>query len=362
MPRTDAMILELEIDRRSFDKRSGRLPRAPATPPVMTDASSDVGSSSESTQPSDSLSSASQSFSATSDGDTSDIPDDDSDPERGREPGGLHSSPDKDVAVSIVPESRLKGFLLFGIHGSKRLQPGKIRLAQIDVEVHRDDDSFFDEIVMQYKKMRGYMRWIFSIWCFRTCEFIVVIPPAYTHSGLLLMLEQYHKANPNEILAGPEELPPIANTDYLFNPTRNPPILEKVFATNFYGCKPACIKAHLDILCLLHECHGRNHCGKHRVLERLPRRRRKWEIDRDEETDEAWGLNAIFGVSFFKVVAYHVLILTAPVVFWILWIRRNPGDWQNASVPFFAAAVLLSLFWLPFAYRVEEKTGKVKVS
>lgn len=59
---------------------------------------------------------------------------------------------------------------------------------------------------------------------------------------------------------------------------------------------------------------------------------------------------------------YHLLIFAAPVVFWILWIRRYPTDWQNASVPFFAAAVMLSLFWLPFAYRVEEKRGKVKVS
>ena len=175
------------------------------------------------------------------------------------------------------------------------------------------------------------------------------------------MVLQYHKANPNEIIAGLADLPSITNTDYLFNPAPDSAILEKVFATNFYGCKPACMKAHFDILCILHECYGRNHCGHHRVLQCLPRRRRKWEIGRDTETDEAWGLNAVFGLSFFTVLIYHLLIFTAPLGFWSFWIARHPGDWQNASVPLFAAAVLLNLFWLPFGFRYEGKRGKTKM-
>lgn len=141
---------------------------------MMTDASSDPGSNSEPTQPSDSQSSASQSSSATSDGETSDLPDDNSNPERGHEAGGQDSQLDKDVALNIIPPGHLKGFVLFGVHGSKRLRPGKVRMAQIDVELYKDDDSFFDELVSQYKKLRGYMRWLFSIWCFRTCELIMV--------------------------------------------------------------------------------------------------------------------------------------------------------------------------------------------
>lgn len=153
-------------------------------------------------------------------------------------------------------------------------------------------------------------------------------------------------------------MPSSRDRDYSYNASRNPPILSTVFNTSFYGCKKACIKSQVDLLCLFHECKGRNHCGKFRVLERLPKRRRKWDIDRDEEKEEAWGLNAVFAVSFYKVALYHMLILAGPVVFWGLWLKKWPADWQNASVPFFAVVVLLSLFWLPFAHNASSAGRK----
>lgn len=174
----------------------------------------------------------------------------------------------------------------------------------------------------------------------------------------LLTNGQYYKANPNEILAGPEELPAASDKDYHFNADRDPPILESLFHTNFYGCKKACMKARLDILRIFHECNGRNHCGKCRILERLPKRRRQWQIGNDEEKEEAWGLHAVFGVSFYKVALYHLLILAGPLTFWGLWLEKWPMDWQNASVPFFAVVVLLSLFWLPFAHRAGARKEK----
>ena len=162
--------------------------------------------------------------------------------------------------------------------------------------------------------------------------------------------DEFYKANPNEIMPGPQEMPTPQDGDYEYLGTRNPPILSDVFNASFYGCEKACIKSQLDLLCLFHQCKGRNHCGKYRVLEHLPKRRRKWDIDRDEEAEEAWGLNTVFAVSFFRVILYHMLILVAPIIFWGLWLKKWPSDWQNASVPFFAVVVLLSLFWLPFAH------------
>jgi len=147
----------------------------------------------------------------------------------------------------------------------------------------------------------------------------------------------------------------VTDMDYRFATDRYPPILSSVFNASFYGCNKACIKSRLDVISIFHECKGRNHCGKYRILERLPKRCRKWDIDRDEEKDEAWGLNATFGVSFYKVAFYHLLILVGPITFWGIWLRRWPTDWQNASVPFFAVVVLLSLFWLPFAQNVGSK-------
>lgn len=69
-----------------------------------------------------------------------------------------------------MPPSNLTGFVLFGVHGSKRLQSACLRLAQIDVSIYKDDDSFFDEMTVQYKKLHGFIRWVLSIWVFSTCE------------------------------------------------------------------------------------------------------------------------------------------------------------------------------------------------
>ncbi|KAK3171634.1 hypothetical protein OEA41_003718 [Lepraria neglecta] len=305
---------------------------------------SDRGSSTNSSERSGSQSSPDRSSSVTSEGSLSDQAEDEQGSDDQITPDKGARPPGRSVAVDIVRPSTLRGFILFGVLGAKRLRNARLRLAQIDVAIFIDDDSFFDEMMVQYKKLRGYMRWIFSIWQFRTCEFVM-----------------FHKANPNEILQGPEELPPSTDSDYHYNSRRDPPILSTVFNTSFYGCNKACIKFHLDILSLFHECQGRNHCGKYRVLDRLPKRRRKWETDRDEEVDEAWGINAVFGVSFYKVALYHLLILAGPLAFWGLWLKKWPTDWQNASVPFFAVVVLLSLFWLPFAHVARDKGVKSKI-
>ena len=95
-------------------------------------------------------------------------PDEDPDSDMGKSPSGT------DTAVNIVPPSLLTGFVLFGVQGSKRLQSACLRLAQINIEVHKDDDSFFDEMIVQYKRLRGHLRWMFSIWVFHTCDFVMV--------------------------------------------------------------------------------------------------------------------------------------------------------------------------------------------
>ena len=60
---------------------------------------------------------------------------------------------------------------------------------------------------------------------------------------------------------------------------------------------------------------------------------------------------------------YHSLKLAAPIIFWGLWLKSWPRDWQNPSVPFFPVIVLLSLFKLPFSHKrssTEEKGGSMK--
>ena len=82
--------------------------------------------------------------------------------------------PGTGVALDIIGPNRLKGFVIFAVQGAKRLQDVRTRLAQIDVELHRDDDSFFNEMKVQYQILRGSLRRVFSIWTFMTCEFVEV--------------------------------------------------------------------------------------------------------------------------------------------------------------------------------------------
>lgn len=118
--------------------------------------------------------SASQMSSVTSDSDSSDLPDEDVGSDKDQHSEGGASNAGNSVAVDIVPPSKMKGYVLFGVQGSRRLQSARTRLTHIDVEVFKDDDSFFDEMNVQYKTLRGYFRWMLSIWIFHTCEFIMV--------------------------------------------------------------------------------------------------------------------------------------------------------------------------------------------
>ena len=77
------------------------------------------------------------------------------------------------TVVDIVPPSSFTGFVLFGVHGSQRLQGAYLRLAQIEVS-DKDDDEFFDQMIVEFKRLRGFLRRTFSIWVFHTCEFIMV--------------------------------------------------------------------------------------------------------------------------------------------------------------------------------------------
>lgn len=82
--------------------------------------------------------------------------------------------PQASFSLDVFGPSGLKGYILFGVYGSKRLRSPRTHLAQIDVAKCKNDDGFFDEMRVQYKALRGSFRWLFSIWQFDTCEFVAV--------------------------------------------------------------------------------------------------------------------------------------------------------------------------------------------
>jgi hypothetical protein len=81
-------------------------------------------------------------------------------------------------------------------------------------------------------------------------------------------------------------------------------------------------------------------------LDRIPKRSERRQLEAPGQED-AWGLHAIEYISAVRVVIYHFLIFTGPLVFWGLWLWYwgHDSDLQNASIPFLAVISLLSMFW-----------------
>ena len=78
--------------------------------------------------------------------------------------------PGVDNSVGVHVSSAEKLFILFGVQGPRRTP----ELDQIDYGSCSSDREFFHELHQRYPKLRGYLRWIFSVWRFRTCEFVKV--------------------------------------------------------------------------------------------------------------------------------------------------------------------------------------------
>jgi hypothetical protein len=176
---------------------------------------------------------------------------------------------------------------------------------------------------------------------------------------LLSDIVQFYKIPPDEIYRGPEEFPPQHNQDYLFARGPEPHFYDDIFKAKFYGCLSAtCWKAQMKILCLIHQCQGRTNSGYYDVLQCLPKRKQAWGLDHSGDTPEAWGLHASLSLCFFRILIYHIVILTGPAAFWGWWLHQWPTDWQNATVPMFLSLALLSPFWLAVLEMGKAKRAK----
>jgi hypothetical protein len=61
-------------------------------------------------------------------------------------------------------------FVLFGVKGTRRT----LELAQINTKKYTSDKSFFEDMRKEYRYLRGYLRYWFSIWQFSHCDFVKV--------------------------------------------------------------------------------------------------------------------------------------------------------------------------------------------
>jgi hypothetical protein len=61
-------------------------------------------------------------------------------------------------------------FVLFGVKGTRRT----LELAQINTKKHTNDKTFFEDMRNEYRYLRGYLRYWFSVWRFSHCDFVKV--------------------------------------------------------------------------------------------------------------------------------------------------------------------------------------------
>ncbi|KAH8821287.1 hypothetical protein F5884DRAFT_850522 [Xylogone sp. PMI_703] len=208
-------------------------------------------------------------------------------------------------------------FILFGVKGNRRT----LELAQIDVKQLHDDADFFMILRNNYRELRGFWKYWFSVWTLRHCDFV-----------------KFEKIRPNRIIFREKSLPTDLNYEYKPRPpdAEIPPISAHEFELAFKTCGPKCA------LSFLHDC-VEAPCGDF-AIQRIPKRVGALEV-KIGSVELAWGIQAQHAISSFRILLYHVLILVATFGPWAWWLKLHPGDLQNAAVPFSTAAVLISLFW-----------------
>lgn len=60
----------------------------------------------------------------------------------------------------------------------------------------------------------------------------------------------------------------------------------------------------------------------------------------------AYGIEAVYTLSFPIIFIYHLLSVIAWSGFWAWWLARHPNDLQNASGPMLAYFVILASLWV----------------
>lgn len=69
-----------------------------------------------------------------------------------------------------------------------------------------------------------------------------------------------------------------------------------------------------------------------------------------DERETVWGIQAHYTPKALMVVFYHVIMFVGPLIFFIVWLIRHPGDLQNASVPLVTTVAMAALIWSCFIY------------
>jgi hypothetical protein len=226
-----------------------------------------------------------------------------------------------------------------------------VSLAQIKIQGD-NDENFFRKLREEYTTRRDIFRQVFSIWRYTHCDFVKVHHFSLFNFSISLELtkRQFEKIGDNLFVHRGLGIPKASDKNYHYRPKpveHEPPVSSHEFYHHFYACYGRCASSRIAFLRSFHKC--RRPCRySQEAIDRIPKKISKLEESGDVR-EFFWGIFAVERISFLMVTVYHILILIPPLVFWCLWLFSwgHSGDLQNASVPFFTALSLLSLFWFP---------------
>ena len=219
----------------------------------------------------------------------------------------------------------------FGLHVLLNVPVGDdLHMRRIDILDYRDD-RFFEQLRAAYISAKGLLRRVFGIWIYSHCNFF-----------------KFEKFDEEEIAPCGPGIPAPDNKDYQYDPKPvkdMPPITRHEFKKRFYACHRRCLPAICGVRNPLHRC--RKPCRySPEAVNRLPKR--SWPLEMGGDVRATfWGLYVVECISFFRVAAFHAIVIIPALVFWFMWLFYwgHSGDLQNASVPFLCALGIISLFW-----------------
>jgi hypothetical protein len=226
--------------------------------------------------------------------------------------------------LTAIPDPSLR--ILFGVQGSR----WSLEVEQINITAVLNDPAFFRELKTRYKKHRSWIKRLVSPFRFRFCRFV-----------------KLEKFDTGRVLSQGDDLPdhPGFESDYEYTPRPgiNPMISPKTFAVCLKACDMNCKWPWLNPW---HDCVSLP-CRSYR-LGCIPKKRSEFDIQSDDAIAVAWGLEADHAISFAFMAVYHLVPLLAAFGFWIYWLIKFPGDWQNAAVPVLTVLAIFAVMWLPF--------------
>jgi len=216
--------------------------------------------------------------------------------------------------------------ILFGVQGSR----WSLEIEQISVTTLLNDPAFFRQLKTRYKKHRSWLKRLLSPFRFRFCRFV-----------------KLEKFDTGRVLSQGDDLPdyPGVKDDYEYDPRpgTNPMISPKTFAVCLKACDMNCKWPWLNPW---HDCVSLP-CRSYR-LGCIPKKKSEFDIQSDDAIAVAWGLEADHAISFAFMAVYHLMPLLAAFGFWIYWLIKFPGDWQNAAVPVLTVLAIFAVLWVPF--------------